>query len=692
MASIQVIEEIKPIEGADLICAYRVQGWEVVDAVGKYQVGDKVVFCEVDSWVPTELAPFLSKGKEPKEYNGVKGERLRSVKLRGQVSQGLLLPLSVLHNVESELIEGLDVSHPLNIQKWEAPIPACLAGEVRGNFPSSVPKTDQPRLQNLTKEFDDLKKHTYEVTEKLHGCFKGNQYIETWDSGTVTIGQIVNGGIRPKLIGVDENGKVVPVEITNVFNNGFKKHWLRIKFDPLEKSGIVGKGGNLDCTVNHKIFKSDMTEVNASDLKTGDELFMTSVELNDAGIHYINSTMLGDGYIGTNGHYSFNESHATKYPEYLQYVKNIFSKVKTSSRIQTSGYGSEIEHIKVFKTNKIKELRGEWYGESGKKLPENIDWIDDFSVAKWYMDDGSLAHNDVQNDRACFATNAFSESDVERLCNKLHSLYGVDAVSCKTDKGSRIRVNYSKGTIHNFWKAIAPHIIPEQRYKLPTAYRDYHLTPYPEVTYERVKFPVKVTSVEFKSLPAKSHGFTGYDLETTTHNYFCGGILVHNSSCTMYLDSDNDFHVCSRNLDLKFTESNSYWKSAVKYDVEQKMKSHGLKGLAIQGELIGEGINGNQYKTNLDFYVFDMYDTIKREYLSAEEREVLCELLELKRVPVTDWGLSIKDCTIAGLLIYAEGKSELNGSEREGLVMKSLQDPSVSFKCVSNKWLIKTGE
>lgn len=333
MASIRVIEEIKPIEGADLICAYRVQGWLVVDSVCKYQVGDKVVFCEVDSWVPTELAPILSRGKEPREFEGIKGERLRSIKLRGQISQGLLLPLSVLHNVESELIEGLDVSYPLNIRKWEAPIPACLAGEVRGNLPSSVPKTDQLRLQNLTKEFDDLKKHTYEVTEKLHG-----------------------------------------------------------------------------------------------------------------------------------------------------------------------------------------------------------------------------------------------------------------------------------------------------------------------------------------------------------------------SSCTMLLDENGEFHVCSRNLDLKFTESNSYWKAAVKYDVEQKMKSHGLKGLAIQGELIGEGINGNQYKTALDFYVFDMYDTVKREYLGAEEREVLCELLELKHVPVTDWGLSIEDCTIAGLLSYAEGKSELNGSEREGLVMKSLQDPSVSFKIISNRWLIKTCE
>lgn len=134
LASIQRIAEVKPIEGADLIEAYRVGGWWVVDSKGKYQVDDKVVYCEVDSWVPTEVAPFLSKGKEPKEYNGVKGERLRSVKLRGQVSQGLFLPVSVCIEAFGcipMLVEGQDVSEWVNIQKWEAPIPACLAGEVR---------------------------------------------------------------------------------------------------------------------------------------------------------------------------------------------------------------------------------------------------------------------------------------------------------------------------------------------------------------------------------------------------------------------------------------------------------------------------------------------------------------------------------------------------------------------------------
>jgi RNA ligase (TIGR02306 family) len=96
LASIQIIQEIKPIPDADLICAYRINGWWIVSKVNEFNVGESVVYLEVDSWVPTELAPFLSKGKEPKEYNGVKGERLRSQKFKKQISQGLILPINKL--------------------------------------------------------------------------------------------------------------------------------------------------------------------------------------------------------------------------------------------------------------------------------------------------------------------------------------------------------------------------------------------------------------------------------------------------------------------------------------------------------------------------------------------------------------------------------------------------------------------
>jgi len=207
LASIQRIEEVRDIENADAIQVYRVLGWWVVDKKDAHKVGDLVVYLSLDSWVPHELAPFLSKGSVPREYNGVKGERLRTIKLRGQVSQGLLLPLiltphntlkegsylQVRRNSKSPFVvnvdnftvakyvelgdkvnlncnifvhEGDDVTELLGIQKWEAPIPAQLQGQAAGMFPTSlIPKTDQERIQNC---FGNIQKRAKRlVTEQV---------------------------------------------------------------------------------------------------------------------------------------------------------------------------------------------------------------------------------------------------------------------------------------------------------------------------------------------------------------------------------------------------------------------------------------------------------------------------------------------------------------------------------------------
>lgn len=203
LASIRRIADIQPIEGADAIVVATVDGWKVVVKKDEFNVGDLALYLEIDSWVPHDLAPFLSKGNEPREYNGVKGERLRTIKLRGQVSQGLLLNLNdaVVYKAllgSNDWYEGQDHTEQLGIQKWEAPIPAQLQGQAAGMFPTSlIPKTDQERIQNCFGEIQkrakrfatekvwnaetqtleehpvvvpaDFKEPTYEVTMKLDG-------------------------------------------------------------------------------------------------------------------------------------------------------------------------------------------------------------------------------------------------------------------------------------------------------------------------------------------------------------------------------------------------------------------------------------------------------------------------------------------------------------------------------------------
>ncbi len=171
MAWIAKIDEVAPIPNADAICAYRVGGWWVVDKKNVYNTGDICVYVSIDSFIPHEIAPFLSKGKEPREYNGVKGERLRTVRLRGTLSQGLLLSRYTALDKVGEISVGQDVTELLGIQKWD-PIPVQLAGDVEGAFPSVIPKTDQERIQNLTEELKTWQNNsafTWEITEKCDG-------------------------------------------------------------------------------------------------------------------------------------------------------------------------------------------------------------------------------------------------------------------------------------------------------------------------------------------------------------------------------------------------------------------------------------------------------------------------------------------------------------------------------------------
>ncbi len=173
LASIRKITDIQPIPDADSIEVVVVGGWKVVTKKGEFSVGDLCVYCEIDSFLPIlSQYEFLRKSSYKKLSTGEEGFRLRTIKLRGQVSQGLVLPLSVLPGGR-ELFEGMDVTEVLSITKHEPPIPASLAGKVKGLFPSFLHKTDEERVQNLANEFGILHlfqpNKTYYVTEKLDG-------------------------------------------------------------------------------------------------------------------------------------------------------------------------------------------------------------------------------------------------------------------------------------------------------------------------------------------------------------------------------------------------------------------------------------------------------------------------------------------------------------------------------------------
>ena len=166
LATIRTVTETRPIDGADMIELAVVDGWKCVTKKGEYAAGDPVIYCEIDSFLPVrEEFEFLRKSSL-KTMEDREGFRLRTVKLRGQISQGLLLDPSMLGR---PFAVGEDVTDELGIAKYEAPIPACLGGDVVGGFPAFIAKTDEERIQNLASDFDSFRGKEFYVSEKIDG-------------------------------------------------------------------------------------------------------------------------------------------------------------------------------------------------------------------------------------------------------------------------------------------------------------------------------------------------------------------------------------------------------------------------------------------------------------------------------------------------------------------------------------------
>lgn len=172
LASIQKIKALEPIENADAIEKATVLGWQLVVKKGEFSVGDLCVYCEIDSLMPD---------KPEFEFLKPRGMRIKTVRLRGQISQGIAFPLSILPPIE-EVIEDMDVTDVLGITKYDPPIPACLAGKVKGKFPSFIPKTDETRVQVLQHVLDKYTGEQCYVTEKIDGS-SATYYLKDGEFG-----------------------------------------------------------------------------------------------------------------------------------------------------------------------------------------------------------------------------------------------------------------------------------------------------------------------------------------------------------------------------------------------------------------------------------------------------------------------------------------------------------------------------
>lgn len=160
LVSIQVIKEVKTHPNADSLDLATVLGWQVVTKRDEFKAGDLCVFFEVDSVLP-ELPVF--------EFMRNKHFRVRTIRLRKELSQGLAMPLSMLFDpIPPTLMEGQDVAGMLGVKKYEHPL--SLVADAKGPFPFFIPKTDEIRVQSVVPGiFDELHGKNLYVTTKMDG-------------------------------------------------------------------------------------------------------------------------------------------------------------------------------------------------------------------------------------------------------------------------------------------------------------------------------------------------------------------------------------------------------------------------------------------------------------------------------------------------------------------------------------------
>lgn len=163
LASVREITKINPIIGSENFeRAIIDNGWSVVIDKDEYTVGQKVLYIQPGTWVPIKLASV----GQPGIYNGVKGGQLQIIKKSGVYSEGLIVPLDKVKDIN----EDSDFDQIYNIQKWKRAISEEFSGISKGVYPSYIEVPSFEEAQNLYSEiFVDHIDDQYEITTKLDG-------------------------------------------------------------------------------------------------------------------------------------------------------------------------------------------------------------------------------------------------------------------------------------------------------------------------------------------------------------------------------------------------------------------------------------------------------------------------------------------------------------------------------------------
>ena len=278
----QKILEVKQIPDADSIELVIIKGWQCVAKKGEFKPGDSCVYFEVDSYLPIdERYEFLRKTSyRNNEYMG-EGFRIKTVRFRGEISQGLALPVSSFPEAAAAA-DGADVTDLLNVRKWEMPEQVGSAGVAVGDKPYGIPTTDEIRIQAMPEFLEHFMGKPYYISTKMDGtsctvyvkdgktgvCGRNDEYKE--DPETCSMwAYVYKHNLREKLAALGED-----IALQGEFcGAGIQKNRLRL-YEPTLFVFDVVKIGDDD-----KLRKCGLDEI----LSYCDKLGIQSVPIEETG-------------------------------------------------------------------------------------------------------------------------------------------------------------------------------------------------------------------------------------------------------------------------------------------------------------------------------------------------------------------------------------------------------------------------
>lgn len=558
------LQKLRKHSNADRLQCVEVFGNNIIVDLS-YKEGQRVVFFPVDGRLSDEYAEANNLVRKKDEVgNNIGGylepgkNNIRALKLRGEKSEGLVLPIETLSPYID--IEKLNIGDKITTLNGhlicEKYIPKRRNVTGNGNGSSKSKNISKKEKYPIFSEHVDTEQLAYNknafkpgdkctITLKMHGCFTNNTRVNLWgQSKSIPISKIKPGDT---VIGY-KNGKFVPSKVLNTFINGTTTEWRKIS---ISRDGLSGeRASKITCTPNHLFYdKVNDIYVEAKDLIPGQKIcnIKQSHILTHQHKEILLGLYLGDGYYSKRSSCGIMSiSQKLSHKEYLDYIIHIFGDLFYEDPITyTSGYGTKMKRINTRYCPAIKDFFDEILSDSTEnKLTEKImPYFTDLTLAFLYMDDGSLSHNEQQRDRAYFAICDYNNHDAEIISKCINNLgyentkftdsRGYNRISVLTDDSQRMFNNVSK------------YIPLVMRYKLPIGMKNDFINFSIPCKLGYLFINNKIVSNEAYLV---KKGRNKYDLHTETENYVVGGCLVHNSS-TRHMSS-----IKSEQIKQKFFE------------------------------------------------------------------------------------------------------------------------------------------